>query len=169
MNQQLSAAPRPTSSAPAITGDSPSAVLAVLDDLYLRHHTRLTNYIDTLLAADGEEASTEDAVQDTWLRAVENTAIRDWPELRDLADKAIDQVLQARATENLLVAPLHDRTPTTNSQPTPHHLTRRPAGARPAGRRGQWWVVGCELVVGVRSCSGATRRFSVALAWGARS
>ncbi|PAX83653.1 hypothetical protein CLM81_21060, partial [Streptomyces albidoflavus] len=87
---------------------SPSAVLAVLDDLYLRHHTRLTNYIDTLLAADGEEASTEDAVQDTWLRAVENTAIRDWPELRDLADKAIDQVLQARATENLLVAPLHD-------------------------------------------------------------
>ncbi|PAX84211.1 sulfurtransferase, partial [Streptomyces albidoflavus] len=29
MNQQLSAAPRPTSSAPAITGDSPSAVLAV--------------------------------------------------------------------------------------------------------------------------------------------
>ncbi len=29
MNQQLSAAPQPTSSAPAATGDSPSAVLAV--------------------------------------------------------------------------------------------------------------------------------------------
>ncbi|MGC4923815.1 bacteriocin immunity protein [Streptomyces sp. DT197] len=112
---------------------SPSATL---DDLYLRHHTRLTNYVDTLLAADGEEASTEDAVQDTWLRAVENTAVRDWPELRDLADQVIDQVLQARATEDLLgVVPRHDRTPTTNSQPAPHHVTRRPAGARPAGPR----------------------------------
>ncbi|MFD9058217.1 bacteriocin immunity protein [Streptomyces albidoflavus] len=114
---------------------SPSAVLAVLDDLYLRHHTRLTNYIDTLLAADGEEASTEDAVQDTWLRAVENTAIRDWPELRDLADKAIDQVLQARATEDLLVDLRPDRMPVTTSKPAPHHVTRRPAGARPAGPR----------------------------------
>lgn len=117
---------------------SPSAVLAVpavLDDFYLRHHTRLTNYIDTLLAADGEEASTEDAVQDTWLRAVENTAIRDWPELRDLADKAIDQVLQARATEDLLVDLRPDRMPVTTSKPATHHVTRRPAGARPAGPR----------------------------------
>ncbi|WP_033947565.1 sigma-70 family RNA polymerase sigma factor [Streptomyces sp. CNQ431] len=111
---------------------SPSAAL---DDLYLRHHTHLTNYIDTLLAADGEEASTEDAVQDTWLRAVEHTAVRDWPELRDLADKVIDQVLQARATEDLLAAPRHDRTPTTNAQPTTHNVTRRPAGPRPAGFR----------------------------------
>ncbi|MEU2595177.1 bacteriocin immunity protein [Streptomyces albidoflavus] len=108
---------------------------AALDDLYLRHNTRLTNYIGTLLAADGEEASTEDAVEDTWLRAVENTAVRDWPELRDLADQVIDQVLQARATEDLLVVPRHDRTPTTNSQPASHHVTRRPAGARPVGPR----------------------------------
>ncbi|MEV6461478.1 bacteriocin immunity protein [Streptomyces albidoflavus] len=111
---------------------SPSAVL---DDLYMRHHTRLTNYIDTLLAADGEEASTEDAVEDTWLRALKDTAVRDWPELRDLADEVIEQLLQAKAAEDLLVDLRPDRMSAAASQPASHHVTRRPAGARPAGPR----------------------------------
>ncbi|MYX48654.1 bacteriocin immunity protein [Streptomyces sp. SID8385] len=108
---------------------------AVLDDLYLRHHTRLTNYIDTELAADGEEARTEDAVQDTWLRALENTAVRDWPELRDLADEVIEQMLQTKATEDLLVDLRPDRMSAATSKPASHHVTRRPAGPRPAGYR----------------------------------
>ncbi|MEW1817786.1 bacteriocin immunity protein [Streptomyces diastaticus] len=111
---------------------SPSAVL---DDLYLRHHTRLTDYLDTHLAAHGEDEQTEDAVQDTWLRALENTAVRDWPELRDLADKAIEQLLQAKAAEDLFVDLRPDRMPSATSQPVSHHVTRRPAGARPAGPR----------------------------------
>ncbi|MFI8909086.1 bacteriocin immunity protein [Streptomyces albidoflavus] len=118
---------------------SPSAVSvppsAVLEDLYLRNHTRLTNYIDTLLAADGEEARTEDAVQDTWLRALENTAVRDWPELRDLADEVIEQMLQTKATEDLLVDLRPDRMSAATSKLASHHVTRRPAGARPASPR----------------------------------
>ncbi|MGW9659320.1 bacteriocin immunity protein [Streptomyces albidoflavus] len=108
---------------------------ATLDDLYMRHHTRLTNYIDTLLAADGEEASTEDAVEDTWLRALKDTAVRDWPELRDLADEVIEQLLQAKAAEDLLVDLRPDRMSAPAPQPASHHVTRRPAGARPAGPR----------------------------------
>ncbi|RZE74491.1 bacteriocin immunity protein [Streptomyces albidoflavus] len=108
---------------------------AVLDDLYLRHHTRLTDYLDTHLAAHGEHEQTEDAVQDTWLRALENTTVRDWPELRDLADKAIEQMLQAKAAEDLFVDLRPDRMPSVPSQPASHHVTRRPAGARPAGPR----------------------------------
>ncbi|MFI8287414.1 bacteriocin immunity protein [Streptomyces albidoflavus] len=108
---------------------------SVLDDLYLRHSTRLTNHIDTLLAAHGEHEQTEDAVQGTWLRALENTAVRDWPELRDLADEIIEQLLQAKAAEDLLVDLRPDRMPSATSQPASHHVTRRPAGARPAGPR----------------------------------
>ncbi|MBL3805026.1 bacteriocin immunity protein [Streptomyces sp. SID7982] len=103
---------------------SPSAVL---DDLYLRHNTRLTDHIDTLLAAHGEEEQTEDAVQDTWVRILDGAVARDWPELRDLADEIVTQTLQAKTAENLLVVALRpgpDREPVTSSQPTLHRLTR---------------------------------------------
>ncbi|MBK3390384.1 bacteriocin immunity protein [Streptomyces sp. DEF1AK] len=107
-----------------------------LDDLYLRHNTRLTNHIDTLLAAHGEEEQTEDAVQDTWLRILDGAIVRSWPELRDLADEVVTQTLQAKTAENLLVIALRpgpDREPVPSSQRTLRRLTRRPGGPRPAG------------------------------------
>ncbi|MFC8926840.1 bacteriocin immunity protein [Streptomyces albidoflavus] len=109
-----------------------------LDDLYLRHSTRLTDHIDTLLAAHGEEEQTEDAVQDTWVRILDGAVARDWPELRDLADEIVTQALQAKTAENLLFAALRpgpDREPVPSSQPTLRRLTRRPAGPRPTGIR----------------------------------
>lgn len=110
--------------------------MSALDDLYLRHNTRLTNHIDTLLAAHGEEEQTEDAVQDTWVRILDGAVVRDWPELRDLADEIVTQTLQAKTAENLLVIALRpgpDREPVPSSQRTLHRLTRRPGGPRPAG------------------------------------
>ncbi|MFD6130997.1 bacteriocin immunity protein [Streptomyces diastaticus] len=109
-----------------------------LDDLYLRHNTRLTDHIDTLLAAHGEEEQTEDAVQDTWVRILDGAVARDWPELRDLADEIVTQTLQAKTAENLLVIALRpgpDREPVTSSQPALHNITRSPAGPRPIGIR----------------------------------
>ncbi|MFF9733584.1 bacteriocin immunity protein [Streptomyces albidoflavus] len=109
-----------------------------LDDLYLRHHTRLTNHIDTLLAAHGEDERTEDAVQDTWVRILDGAVVRGWPELRDLADEIVTQTLQAKTAENLLVIALRpglDREPVPGSQPALHNITRSPAGPRPTGIR----------------------------------
>ncbi|MGW9618762.1 bacteriocin immunity protein [Streptomyces diastaticus] len=109
-----------------------------LDDLYLRHNTRLTDHIDTLLAAHGEEEQTEDAVQDTWVRILDGAVARDWPELRDLADEIVTQTLQAKTAENLLVIALRpgpDREPVTSSQPALHNITRSPAGPRLIGIR----------------------------------
>ncbi|MFB8415341.1 bacteriocin immunity protein [Streptomyces albidoflavus] len=109
-----------------------------LDDLYLRHNTRLTDHIDALLAAHGEEEQTEDAVQDTWVRILDGAVVRNWPELRDLADEIVTQTLQAKAAEDLLVVALRpgpDRELVPSLQPTLHRLTRRPAGPRPAGIR----------------------------------
>ncbi|MGW4186264.1 bacteriocin immunity protein [Streptomyces albidoflavus] len=110
--------------------------MSALDDLYLRHNTRLSNHIDTLLAAHGEEEQTEDAVQDTWVRILDAAVVRDWPELRDLADEIVTQTLQAKTAENLLVIALRpgpDREPVPSLQRTLHRLTRRPGGPRPAG------------------------------------
>ncbi|MFI1314593.1 bacteriocin immunity protein [Streptomyces albidoflavus] len=109
-----------------------------LDDLYLRHNTRLTDHIDNVLSAHGEDEQTEDAVQDTWVRILDGAVVRDWPELRDLADEVVTQTLHAKTAENLLVIALRpgpDREPVPSSQPTLHRLTRRPGGPRPAGFR----------------------------------